>query len=189
MGEGWGGSWIYINIDIYVCECVIQLYIKFLSGAQWGKDGAAVGHMGSWVCSGGNVHQSLSVCGSVFQRHYAHATNPWPQKVKFSKVLCRMTLYCNYIRALTFENFLNFFVLWQSAPDVPKEVPAEARAFITQCFCFDPSNRPSAHRLLKHPFLQKYEKSCSESNQTRSSLAGARSDASTLYALVILFQN
>jgi hypothetical protein len=93
---------VCVYVCVYVCVCrYIQPYILFLSGAQWGKDGATVGHLGSWVCSSGNVHQPLSVCGSVFQRHYAHATNPWPQKVQVLKSPLYYDLYRHYIRALT----------------------------------------------------------------------------------------
>mmetsp|Transcript_21575 Transcript_21575/g.48582 ORF Transcript_21575/g.48582 Transcript_21575/m.48582 type:complete len:108 (-) Transcript_21575:616-939(-) len=59
----------------------------------------------------------------------------------------------------------NYFVLLsQIINDVPPQLPAENfsvefRDFISQCLCKEPEQRPSAQKLLSHPFVRMHDDS------------------------------
>lgn len=57
------------------------------------------------------------------------------------------------------------FLLWQLEaleeiragvlPEVPESLSTDAQDFIRKCLCVDPKDRPSAAKLLGHPFVRK----------------------------------
>eukprot|EP00742_Colponemidia_sp_Colp-10_P006036 GILJ01006460.1.p1 GENE.GILJ01006460.1~~GILJ01006460.1.p1 ORF type:complete len:395 (+),score=49.26 GILJ01006460.1:109-1293(+) len=57
---------------------------------------------------------------------------------------------------LGFWDLLDFIVA-EPAPTLPERFSPEFRSFVAQCLHKEPANRPTAHDLLGHPFILKYE--------------------------------
>jgi len=89
---------------------------------------------------------------------YSFASDIW--SLGITLVECALGQYP--YTAYTGSNY--FVLLSQIINDVPPQLPAENfsvefRDFISQCLCKEPEQRPSAQKLLSHPFVRMHDDS------------------------------
>jgi len=58
----------------------------------------------------------------------------------------------------------------KNGPPLPDTLSPEARSFLKLCFEYDPDNRPSAHHLLRHEFVNKTDAAVKEAQKNSSNL-------------------
>ncbi|KAI6678651.1 hypothetical protein NL676_039447 [Syzygium grande] len=76
------------------------------------------------------------------------------------------SLGCTVLEMLTREPPYSHLGLWEALeeiragvlPEVPESLSTDAQDFIRKCLCVDPKDRPSAAKLLDHPFTKSFQR-------------------------------